>query len=42
MPSQRLRHSSICSASGRARASFKTNSELITLNLTGIKHFASA
>jgi hypothetical protein len=42
MPSQRLRHSSICSASGRARASFKTNSELITLNLTGIKYFASA
>ena len=42
MPSQRLRHNSICSVSGRARASFKTKSELIKPNLTGIKHFASA
>jgi hypothetical protein len=42
MPSQRVRHNSICSASGSARASFKTKSELISLNLTGLEHFASA
>jgi hypothetical protein len=42
MSSQRLRHSSTCSASGSARASFRTNSELMQLNLTAVKHFASA
>jgi hypothetical protein len=42
MSSQRLRHSSTCSASGSARASLRTNSELMQLNLTTIKHFASA
>src|SRR5882724_2349333 len=31
MPSHRLRHSSICSASGRARASFRTISELMAV-----------
>ena len=42
MSSQRLRHSSTCSASGSARASFRTNSELMQLNLTAVRHFASA
>jgi hypothetical protein len=32
MPSQRLRHSSICSASGSARASLSTISELMRLS----------
>ncbi len=40
--SQRLRHNSICSASGSARASLKTISELILLNLPAIPFFASA
>lgn len=39
--SQRLRQSSICSASGRARASFKTVSEVMTLNLPASGPFAS-
>ncbi len=42
MSSQRLRHSSTCSASGSARASFRTNSELMGLNLTPLNIFASA
>jgi hypothetical protein len=42
MSSQRLRHSSTCSASGSARASFRTNSELIKLNLPPLNIFASA
>jgi len=42
MSFQRLRHSSICSASVSARASLKTISELMELNLTGQTHFASA
>jgi hypothetical protein len=40
--SQRLRHNSICSASGSARASLKTISELMLLNLPAIPFFASA
>jgi hypothetical protein len=40
--SQRLRHNSICSASGSARASLKTISELMTFNLRAIPFFASA
>jgi hypothetical protein len=42
MPSQRLRHSSTCSASGSARASFRTNSELMEFNLPPLNIFASA
>jgi len=42
MSSQRLRHSSTCSASGRARASFRTNSDLMELNLPPLNIFASA
>jgi hypothetical protein len=42
MPSQRLRHSSTCSASGSARAFFRTNSELMELNLPPLNIFASA
>jgi hypothetical protein len=42
MPSQRLRHSSICSANGRARASLKIVSELMELNLPPLNIFASA
>jgi hypothetical protein len=42
MSSQRLRHSSTCSASGSARASFRTNSELMELNLPPLNIFASA
>jgi hypothetical protein len=39
--SQRLRHNSICSANGRARASFNTDSELMGLNVMVFKLFAS-
>jgi hypothetical protein len=39
--SQRLRQSSICSASGRARASFKTVSDVMKSNVTATKPFAS-
>jgi hypothetical protein len=42
MLSQRWRHNAICSASGSARASFKTDSEFMGLNLMSAKLFASA
>jgi hypothetical protein len=42
MSPQRLRHSSICSANGSARASFKTDSEFMGLNLMAVRLFASA
>jgi len=42
MSSQRLRHNSICSVSGSARASLRTYSELMELKLTEPGHFASA
>jgi hypothetical protein len=42
MSPQRLRHSSICSANESARASFKTDSEFMELNLMAVKLFASA
>jgi hypothetical protein len=42
MSPQRLRHNSICSASGSARASLKTISEFTEQNLMDIKFFASA
>ena len=41
IPSQRLRQSSICSARGRARASFRTVSDVTKLNVTAAKPFAS-
>jgi len=41
MSSQRLRHSSICSGSGSARASFKIDSEFMESNLMAITFFAS-
>ncbi len=41
MLSHRLRHNSICSASGRARASLRTMSELIKFNLQTFRILAS-
>lgn len=42
MLSHRLRHNSICSASGRARASLRTNSELINFTVHSPLNLASA